>query len=119
MVKVDNHLVLAVTTLGTIVDVMLVIPALLCDQVGVTFPCRRNNLYFDPETKDSIHFSQIDEQVPYWSHAAVIYGVVFNDKNLAAILLENLLSEYSPLSESLIALGGGYLLGISIHNGEG
>ncbi len=65
MVKIDNHLVLTVTNLGTIVDVMLAIPVLLCDQVGVTFPWRWNNLYFDPETKDSIHFSQIDEQVPY------------------------------------------------------
>ncbi len=77
-----------VRSLGTKVDWMLEIPALLCDQVGVTFPWRQNNLYFDPETKDSIHFSQIDEQVPYWSHAEVIYRVVFNDKNLAAILLE-------------------------------
>ncbi len=65
MVKVDNCLVLAVMHLGTIVDVMLAVPALLCDQVGVTFPWRQNNLYFDPETKDLIHFSQIDEQVPY------------------------------------------------------
>jgi hypothetical protein len=88
MVKVDNHLVLTVTNLGTIADMMLAIPALLCDRVGVTFPCRRNNLYLDPETKEFIHISQIDEQVPYWSHAAVIYGVVFNDKNFAAILLE-------------------------------
>ncbi len=88
MVKVDNCLVLAVMHLGTIVDVMLAIPALLCDRVGVTFPWRQNNLYFDPETKDTIHFSQIDEQVPYWSHVAVIYGVVFIDKNFAAICLE-------------------------------
>jgi hypothetical protein len=45
-------------------------------------------LYFDPETKDLIHISQIDEQVPYWSYAVVAHGVVFNDKNLAAVLLE-------------------------------
>jgi hypothetical protein len=31
MVKDDNCLVLTVTNLGTIVDVMLTIPALLCD----------------------------------------------------------------------------------------
>jgi hypothetical protein len=66
----------------------LTIPALLHDQVGVMFPFRRNNLYFDPETKDSIHFSKIDEQVLYWSHEAVFCGAVFNDKNLAAIHLE-------------------------------
>jgi hypothetical protein len=88
MVKVDNCLVLAVMNLGTIVDVMLAILALLHYQVGVTFPWRWNNLYFDPDTKDLIHFSQIDEQILYWTHAAVIYGVIFNDKNLAAILLE-------------------------------
>jgi hypothetical protein len=88
MVKVDIRLVLAVTNLGTIVDAMLAILALFCDRAGVMFPWRWNNLYFDPDTKDSIHFSQIDEQVPYWSHAVVIYGVVFNDKKLAAILLE-------------------------------
>ncbi len=51
MVKLDNCLVLAVTNLGTIVDMILAMPALLCDRVGVTFPWRRNNLYFDPETK--------------------------------------------------------------------
>ncbi len=88
MVKVDNHLVLTVTNLGTIVDVMLTILAFLRDQVGVTFPWRRNNLYFDPETKDLINFSQIDEQIPYWSHAGVIDRIIFNDKRLAAILLE-------------------------------
>jgi hypothetical protein len=38
MVKVDNRLFLAVTNLGTIVDMMLAIPVLLCDQIGVTFP---------------------------------------------------------------------------------
>jgi len=50
MVKVDNHLVLTVTNLGTIVEVMLTILAFPRDQVGVTFPWRWNNLYFDPET---------------------------------------------------------------------
>ncbi len=121
MVKVDNCLVLTVANLGTIVDVMLTLPALLCDQVGVSFPWRRNNLYFDPKTKDLIHFYQINEQVPYLSHAAVIYGVVFNEKILQPFFLNlvNLLSKYSPLSKSLIALGGGHLLEISFHNGEG
>jgi hypothetical protein len=38
MVKVDNHLVPTVMNLGTMVDVMLAIPVLLHDQVGVTFP---------------------------------------------------------------------------------
>jgi hypothetical protein len=108
MVKVDNRFVLTVTNLGTIVDAMLAIPALLHDQVGVTFPWRWNNLYFDPETKDSIHFSQIDDQVPYLRHAAVIYGEYSMTKILQPFFLNlvNLLSKYSPLSESLIALGG-------------
>jgi hypothetical protein len=85
------------------------------------FPWRQNNLYFDPETKYSIHFSQIDEQVPYWSHAAVIYGVELNDKNLSAILFElgYFLSKYSPLSESLIALGGGTWLKYPFITGRG
>jgi hypothetical protein len=47
MVKVDNCLVLAVMHLGSIVDMMLAISTLLCDQVGATLPWRRNNLYFD------------------------------------------------------------------------
>ncbi len=65
MVKVDNCLVLAVMHLGSIGDMMLALPTLLCDRVGATLPWRQNNLYFDPETNDLIHFSQIDEQVPY------------------------------------------------------
>jgi hypothetical protein len=40
IVKVDYQLVLTVMNLGTIVDMMLAILALLCDQVGVTFPWR-------------------------------------------------------------------------------
>jgi hypothetical protein len=74
MVKVDNHLVLTVMSLGAIVDLMLAILALLLDQAGVMFPWRGNDLYFDPETKELIHFSQIDEQIPYCSQAAVIQG---------------------------------------------
>jgi hypothetical protein len=99
MVKVDNYLVLAVTNLGTIVDVMLAIPALLCDQAGVMIPWRWNNLYIDPDTKDSIHFSQIDEQVPYWSHA--VTGLWSMTKNLQPFFLNsvNLLRKYSPLSK--------------------
>ncbi len=117
MVKVDNHLVLAVTNLGTIVGMMLAIPALLCDWVGVAFPWRWNNLFFDPETKDLIHFSQIDEQVPYWSHATVIYRVISNDKNLAAILqfVEQIFTTFWITD----CLGGGLPALNIVHHGEG
>jgi hypothetical protein len=121
MVEVDNCLVLTVTNLGAIVDVVFAIPALLHDRVGVTFFLRWNDLYFDPETKDTIHFSQIDEQVPYWSHAVVVHGVIFNAENLAAVLLEfcKFVEQIFTTFQITYCFGRGNLLEISIHNGEG
>ena len=88
MVKVDNSLVLNVPNFGAIIDMVLAIPTLLCDRTGVTLSRRWNDLYFNPDSKNVFHISQIDEEVPHRCHAAVVDGVIFNDKNLATVFLK-------------------------------
>jgi hypothetical protein len=108
MVKFDNHLVLTVTNLGDIADVMFAIPALLCDQVGVMFPWRQNDLYFDPETKNS----SISPKLMNMSHTGAMWWLSTGSYSMTKILQQfilnsvNLLIKYLPLSKSLIALGG-------------
>jgi hypothetical protein len=88
MVKVDNSLVLNVLNFGAIIDMVFAIPTLLCDRIGVAFSRRWNDLYFNPDSKNAFHISQIDEEVPHGCHAAVVDGVIFNDKNLATVFLK-------------------------------
>ena len=71
VVKVDNSLVLNVSNLAAMIYVMLAIPPVLCDQVGVSFTRRGCDLYFPSDSQDAFHLPRIDEQKPHWSHAAV------------------------------------------------
>ncbi len=121
MVKVDNSLVLNVPNFRSIIDMVLAIPTLLCDRTGVALSRRWNDLYFNPDSKNAFHISRVDEEVPHGCHAAVVNGVIFNDKNLAIVFLK-----FCEFVEQIFAtfriancFGRGNLLEISIHNREG
>jgi hypothetical protein len=61
MVKIKNSFVLTVEDFGAIVDVVLAIPALLGDGIGVPFPGGWDYLYLNPDSKDVCHIPGINK----------------------------------------------------------
>ncbi len=61
VVKILDSFVLDVADFGAIVDVVLVIPALLSDGIGVPFPGGWDYLYLNPDSKDVCHIPGINE----------------------------------------------------------
>jgi hypothetical protein len=61
MVKIKNSFVLNVLDFGAIHDMVLAIPVLLGDGIGVPFPRGWDYLYFNPDSKDVCHIPGINE----------------------------------------------------------
>ena len=87
MVKVDDSLVLNISNFGAMIDMVFAVPTLLRDRVGAVFSRRRNDLYFNPDSKNVCHIFRINEEVPHGCHAVVVDGVIFNDKNLVTVFI--------------------------------
>ena len=95
MVKIKNSFVLNVADFGAIVDVVLAIPALLGDGVGVPFPGGWDYLYFNPDSKDVCHIGGINNR----SHTGAIQWLLIGSYSITKILQLFFLNSVSLFNE--------------------